>query len=97
MTTRIPRNAKRVFYATETVFRPDRNGNPARFAGREQRSTTFREARKFLDDLNVPGGVTIWTERTQQTWSYADRDADRDADGTWTAVDRLTGKTVTLD
>lgn len=31
MTTRIPRNAKRVYYATETVTRDGR-----RFAGREQ-------------------------------------------------------------
>lgn len=93
MTTRIPRNATRVFYATETVTRPDRNGEPARYAGREQKSTTFREARKFLDDLGVPGGVTVWSARTNLTNSYADRHAD----GTWTAHDWLTGKTVTLD
>lgn len=84
MTTRIPRNATRVFYATETTAR----GDGSRFAGREQRSTTFREARKFLDGLNVPGGVTVWTQRDNQTNAYAQRSAD----GTWTSLNRLTGK-----
>lgn len=88
MSTRIPRNATKVFYATETVFRE--NG---RFAGREQRSTTFREARKFLDDLDVPGGVTVWTERSNLTNAYAERSAD----GTWTALNRLTGTWEPLD
>jgi hypothetical protein len=82
VSTRIPRNAKRVFYATEAVFRD--NG---RFAGREQKSTTFREARKFLDDLDVPGGVTVWTSSSNRTNAYADRSAE----GTWTALNWLTG------
>jgi hypothetical protein len=88
VTTRIPRNAKRVFYATESTTRTKPDGEVIRCAGREQRSTTFREARKFLDDLGVPGGVSVWTERSQQTNAYADRRAD----GTWVALDRLTGK-----
>ncbi|MFD8315940.1 hypothetical protein [Kitasatospora purpeofusca] len=88
MTTRIPRNATKVFYATETVYR-----DGGRYAGREQRSTTFREAQKFLDDLDVPGGVSVWSARSNLTNSYADRAAD----GTWTGLDRLTGKRVPLD
>ncbi|MBD0844245.1 hypothetical protein [Streptomyces sp. TRM68416] len=88
MTTRIPRNAKRVFYATESTTRTKPDGEVIRCAGREQRSTTFREARKFLDDLGVPGGVSVWTASSQQTNAYADRRAD----GTWVALDRLTGK-----
>jgi hypothetical protein len=87
MSTRIPRNAKKVFYATESVFR-----DGGRFAGREQRSTTFAEARKFLDDLGVLGHVSVWTERSNLTNSYADRSAD----GVWTTVDRLTGNRVPL-
>ncbi|MGA5578357.1 hypothetical protein ACPCK9_26480 [Streptomyces koyangensis] len=92
MTTRIPRNAKRVFYATESTTRTKPDGEVIRVAGREQRSTTFREARQFLDDLGVPGGVTVWTERSQQTNAYADRRAD----GSWVALDRLTGNWVPL-
>ncbi|THA65374.1 hypothetical protein E6R60_33190 [Streptomyces sp. A0642] len=88
MSTRIPRNAKRVFYATESTTRTKPDGEVVRVAGREQRSTTFREARKFLDDLGVPGGVAVWTARSQQTNAYADRRAD----GTWVALDRLTGE-----
>lgn len=84
MTTRIPRNAKKVFYATETKVRED----GIRCAGREQRSTTFREAQKFLDGLGVPGGVTLWTAVTGQTNAYATRHAD----GSWTALNWLTGK-----
>ncbi|MEV6147060.1 hypothetical protein [Streptomyces sp. NPDC051992] len=93
MTTRIPRRATRVFYATESTTRTKSDGEVIRVAGREQRSTTFREARKFLDDLGVPGGVTLWTERSQQTNAYADRRAD----GTWVSLDRLTGNWVPLD
>jgi hypothetical protein len=93
MTTRIPRNAKKVFYATESTTRTAPGGEIIRCAGREQSSTTFREARKFLDDLDVPGGVTVWTERSQQTNAYATRHAD----GSWTALDYLTGKEEPLD
>ena len=92
MSTRIPRSATRVFYATETTTRTTADGTAIRCAGREQRSTTFREARKFLDDLGVPGGVTVWTERSNQTDAYATRAAD----GTWTALDRMTGTWVPL-
>ncbi|MEU3433116.1 hypothetical protein [Streptomyces sp. NPDC006863] len=87
MTTRIPRNAKKVFYATESTTRTKPDGEVIRVAGREQRSTTFAEARRFLDDLGVSGGVTLWTARSQQTNAYADRRAD----GTWVSLDRLTG------
>ncbi|WP_331718754.1 hypothetical protein [Streptomyces sp. NBC_00212] len=87
MSTRIPRNATKVFYATESTTRTKPDGEVIRCAGREQRSTTFREARRFLDDLGVPGSVTVWTERSNRTDAYADRRAD----GTWTALDRLTG------
>ncbi|MFJ5814978.1 hypothetical protein ACIQGT_13920 [Streptomyces sp. NPDC093108] len=83
MTTRIPRNAKCVFYATETKIRED----GTRFAGREQRSTTFREARQFLDRLDVPGGVSVWRASSNLTDTYATRDAD----GSWTTLNRLTG------
>jgi hypothetical protein len=92
MATRIPRNAKRVFYATESTTRTKPDGTVIRCAGREQGSTTFREARRFLDDLDVPGGVTVWTERSNRTDAYATRSAD----GTWTALDRLTGTWVPL-
>lgn len=92
MTTRIPRRATRVFYATESTTRTKPDGEVIRVAGREQCSTTFREARQFLDDLGVPGGVTLWTERSQQTNAYADRRAD----GTWVGLDRLTGNWVEL-
>ncbi|MGW6588373.1 hypothetical protein [Streptomyces globisporus] len=87
MTTRIPRNAKKVFYATESTTRTKPDGEVIRVAGREQRSTTFAEARRFLDDLGVRGGVTLWTARSQQTSVYTDRRAD----GTWVALNRLTG------
>ncbi|MFD4319019.1 hypothetical protein [Streptomyces sp. NPDC058548] len=92
MSTRIPRNATRVYYATESMTRTTAEGNSVRYAGREQRSTTFREARQFLDDLGVPGGVTVWTARSNQTNAYAVRRAD----GTWVALDRLTGTWVPL-
>ncbi|MEU5163939.1 hypothetical protein AB0G74_30585 [Streptomyces sp. NPDC020875] len=92
MSLRIPRNAQRVFYATESTTRTKPDGTVIRVAGREQRSTTFREAKAFLDGLGVPGGVTVWTERSQQTNAYADRHAD----GTWWALDRLTGTQVPL-
>ncbi|MGW6651233.1 hypothetical protein AMK23_34450 [Streptomyces sp. CB02130] len=92
MTTRIPRNAKRVFYATESTTRTKPNGEVIRVAGREQRSTTFAEARRFLDDLGVRGGVTVWTARSQQTNAYADRRAD----GTWVALNQMTGTWETL-
>jgi hypothetical protein len=84
MTTRIPRNAKRVYYATETVTRDGR-----RFAGREQKSTTFREARAFLDELNVPGGVAVWNEGSRN--GNHDAVATRHEDGSWTRLDRFTG------
>ncbi|MEU9535846.1 hypothetical protein AB0D00_26505 [Streptomyces sp. NPDC048213] len=87
MTTRIPRNAKRVFYATESAFRTGPDGKVGRHAAREQSSTTFREARKFLDGLGAVGSVSIWTARSQQTNAYADRRAD----GSWVALDRVTG------
>ncbi|MFF9070465.1 hypothetical protein ACF09E_34485 [Streptomyces sp. NPDC014891] len=92
MTTRIPRHAKRVFYATESTTRTKPDGEVIRVAGRDQRSTTFREARDFLDDLGAAGGVTVWTARSQQTHVYADRRAD----GTWVSLDRLTGTWVPL-
>ncbi|GHH25930.1 hypothetical protein [Streptomyces rubradiris] len=38
MTTRIPHNAKRVFYATESTTRTNHDGEVIRCAGREQRS-----------------------------------------------------------
>ena len=85
MTTRIPRNAKRVYYATETVTRDGR-----RFAGREQKSTTFREARAFLDELNVPGGVAVWNDGSRN--GNHDAVATRHEDGSWTRLDRFTGK-----
>ncbi|MFE3429836.1 hypothetical protein [Streptomyces sp. NPDC059171] len=84
MATRIPRNAKCVFYATETKTRED----GTRCSGREQRSTTFREARDFLDRLNVPGGVSVWRASSNLTDAYATRDAN----GSWTTLNRLTGK-----
>lgn len=84
MTTRIPRNAKKVFYATETTTRE----GGIRCAGREQRSTTFREARAFLDQLDAPGSVSLWTERGGQTSAYATRHPD----GSWTARNCFTGK-----
>lgn len=93
MTTRIPRNATRTFTATETVFRPGRDGEMKRFAGREQESTTFREARKFLDDLGAQGHVATWSARTQRTNAYARRSAD----GVWEGLDWLIGKWVPLD
>lgn len=83
MTTRIPRNARQVFYANESVFRGGK-----RFAGREQQSTTFREARKFLDDLDAPGNVEVWTALGDQRRAYASRHAD----GSWTAINWITGK-----
>lgn len=83
MTTRIPRNAKKVFYASETVTRGER-----KFTGREQKSTTFREARAFLDQLDAPGNVSLWTEQSGQTSAYATRHAD----GSWTARNWFTGK-----
>ncbi|MFE5093275.1 hypothetical protein ACFRCI_23660 [Streptomyces sp. NPDC056638] len=83
MTTRIPRNAKQVFYASETKTRED----GTRCAGREQRSTTFREARQFLDGLDVPGGVSVWRASSNLTDAYATRDAD----GSWTSLNRFTG------
>ncbi|WP_225840301.1 hypothetical protein [Streptomyces sp. NK08204] len=89
MTTRIPRNAKKVFYANETVTRED----GTKFAGREQRSTTFREARKFLDDLGAPGNVTCWTAASNQTSAYATRHAD----GSWTALNWFTGTWEPID
>lgn len=73
MSIHIPRDASRVFCASETV-RPSVGG------GREQSSTTFREAREFLDKLNVPGSVTVWTSRSQQSKVYATRSAE----GIWT-------------
>ncbi|MCX4596063.1 hypothetical protein OG819_42380 [Streptomyces sp. NBC_01549] len=84
MTTRIPRNAKRVYYATETVVR-----DGSRFAGREQKSTTFREARTFLDELNAPGGVAVWNEGSRN--GNHDAVARRHEDGSWTRLDRFTG------
>ncbi|MEV6074944.1 hypothetical protein AB0L80_07535 [Streptomyces sp. NPDC052069] len=84
MTTRIPWNAKQVFYASETRTRKD----GTRCAGREQRSTTFREAREFLDSLGAPGGVSVWRASSDLTDAYATRDAD----GSWTSLNRLTGK-----
>ncbi|MDP5310414.1 hypothetical protein [Streptomyces poriferorum] len=84
MTTRIPQNAKQVFYASETQTRED----GTRRAGREQRSTTFREARDFLDGLDVPGGVSVWRASSNLTDAYATRGAD----GSWTSLNRLTGK-----
>lgn len=85
MTTRIPRNAKRVYYATETVFR-----DGSRFAGREQKSTTFREARDFLDRLNVPGGVAVWNDGSGN--GNHDAVATRHADGSWTRLNRFSGQ-----
>lgn len=90
MSTRIPRNAKRVYYATETVVRDDR-----RFAGREQKSTTFREAREFLDRLNVAGGVAVWNDGSRN--GNHDSVAARDADGSWTRLDRFTGQWGPMD
>lgn len=84
MTIRIPRNAKKVFCATESTTRE----GGIRCAGREQNSTTFSEARKFLDNLGVPGGVTLWTAISGRTNDYATRHAD----GSWTARNWLTGK-----
>ncbi|MFF2548350.1 hypothetical protein ACFVUY_38135 [Kitasatospora sp. NPDC058063] len=92
MTTRIPRHATTVYYATESTTRTKPDGKVVRLAGREQRSTTFREAQAFLDRLDVPGGVTVWTAASNRTNSYADRAAD----GTWTALDRLTGTRTPL-
>ncbi|MDQ0791996.1 hypothetical protein [Streptomyces sp. B1I3] len=83
MTTRIPRNAKCVFYATETKTRED----GTKHSGREQRSTTFREARDFLDSLNAPGGVSVWRASSNLTDAYATRDTN----GSWTTLNRLTG------
>ena len=88
MTTRIPWNAKKVFYATESTTRAKPDGKVIRCAGREQRSTTFKEARKFLDDLNVPGNVSLWTASSNRTNDYATRHAD----GSWTARNWFTGK-----
>jgi len=84
MTTRIPRNALTVFYASETLIQ---EGGQRR-AGREQRSTTFREARKFLDGLGAPGNVSVWRASNNLTNAYATRDRD----GSWFGLDRLTGK-----
>lgn len=84
MTTRIPRNAKRVYYATETVTR-----DGGRFAGREQKSTTFREARAFLDELNVPGGVAVWNDGSRNGNHAAV--ATRREDGSWIRLDRFKG------
>jgi hypothetical protein len=85
MTTRIPRNAKRTYMATETVVRDGR-----RFAGREQESTTFREAKDFLDRLDVPGHVAVWNERSRN--GNRDSVADRRADGSWVRLNRFTGQ-----
>lgn len=85
MTTRIPRNAKRVYYATETVTRDDGH----RSAGREQKSTTFREARAFLDELNAPGGVAVWNDGSRN--GNHDAVATRREDGSWTQFNRFTG------
>jgi hypothetical protein len=84
MATRIPRNAKHVFYASEATTREDGR----HFAGRERKSTTFREARAFLDSLDMPGNVSVWRASTNLTDAYATRDAD----GSWTILNRLTGK-----
>ncbi|MFJ5103231.1 hypothetical protein [Streptomyces sp. NPDC088554] len=84
MAIRIPRNAKWVFYASETKSRED----GTKYAGREQRSTTFREAREFLDDLGVPGNVSVWRASNNLTDAYATRAAD----GSWTSLNRLTGQ-----
>lgn len=88
MTTRIPRNAKHVFHANETVTREDGR----HYAGREQRSTTFREARAFLDALDMPGNVSVWRASTNLTDAYATRRAD----GHWTLLNRYTGKWESL-
>lgn len=85
MTTRIPRNAKRTYLATETVTRDGR-----RFAGREQESTTFREARDFLDRLDVPGGVAVWNEGSRN--GNRDAVARRHEDGSWTRLNRFNGE-----
>ncbi|MFI9079148.1 hypothetical protein ACIGW8_22205 [Streptomyces sioyaensis] len=90
MTTRIPRNARRVYYATEIVARDGR-----RVAGREQRSTTFREARDFLDRLGVPGGVAVWNGGSRN--GNHDALATRHADGSWTQLNRFTGNWEALD
>jgi hypothetical protein len=83
VTTRIPRHARTVYYATETVTREDGR----RFAGREQKSTTFREARAFLDGLGVPGGVSVWTASSNLTNAHSTRKED----GSWTALNPYTG------
>ncbi|MFF1499774.1 hypothetical protein ACFVZR_07820 [Streptomyces sp. NPDC058316] len=90
MSTRIPRNAKRVYYATETVTRDGR-----RLAGREQKSTTFREAKGFLDRLNVPGGVAVWNEGSRN--GNHDAVARRSEDGSWTRLDRFSGQWEPMD
>lgn len=91
MNTRIPRRAARVLCATQSTTGTGPDGEVIRCAGRGQRSTTFLEARKFLDDLGV-GGVSIWTARSQQTDAYAGRQAD----GTTMTLDRLAGTRVPL-
>lgn len=91
MTTRIPWNVKRTYMATETTTRE----GGVRCAGREQESTTFREAKDFLDRLNVPGHVAVWNEGSRN--GNRDAVADRRADGTWVRLNRFTGQWEPMD
>lgn len=92
MPTRIPHNTARVFYSNEGATRTSPNGDVIRCAGRQQRSVTFYKAKKFLDDLDVPGDIYVWSEHTQQTTCCAKRRAD----GTWVGLDWLTGEWMPL-
>lgn len=74
---RIPNRAQTVAYATELYRRADRPLSV--WVAPEVRFLTADRARAYLDRLDVPGDVNVWSEREQRRTAVARRYVD----GTW--------------